>query len=85
MHAGKLSNSPRLQRLLSILKAHPDGMTTMQLVQWTGSCAVHSDVAELRAEPNLIPVACEYQGKRDGRRIYLYRVEDSDRSLAAMV
>lgn len=76
MHAAKLAKSPRLQRLLSILRAHPEGMTTMALVQWTGSCAVHSDVAELRAAPNLIPIACEYQGMRDGRRVFRYRIEE---------
>lgn len=73
MHAARLSRSPRLQRLLSILKAHPEGMTTLALVQWTGSCAVHSDCAELRA--NGIPIACEYQGLRDGRRVFKYRIE----------
>lgn len=75
MHAAKLSRSPRLKRLLSILRAHPEGMTTMALVQWTGSCAVHSDVAEIRA--NGVPVACEYQGMRDGRRVFRYRLEEA--------
>ena len=75
MHAADLAKSPRLRRTLDVLRAHPAGLTTMALVQWTGSCAVHSDVAELRA--NGIPVTCEYQGLRDGRRIYLYRVEEA--------
>lgn len=75
MHAAKLSRSPRLRRLRDVLEAHPDGLTTLALVQWTGSCAVHSDVAELRQ--NGVPVACEYQGKRDGRRVYLYRIEEA--------
>jgi hypothetical protein len=75
MHAADLSRSPRLRRTLDVLRAHPDGLTTLALVQWTGSCAAHSDVAELRA--NGIKVACEYQGMRDGRRIYRYRIEEA--------
>lgn len=75
MHAAKLCRSPRLMRTLDVLRAHPDGLTTLELVQWTGSCAVHSDVAEIRA--NGIGVACEYLGTRDGRRIYRYRVEEA--------
>lgn len=75
MHAAVLSRSPRLRRTLDVLRAHPDGLTTLALVQWTGSCAVHSDVAELRA--NGVNVACQYQGTRDGRRIYRYRIEEA--------
>lgn len=75
MHAAALERSPRLRRTLDVLRAHPDGLTTMQLVNWTGSCAVHSDVSELRA--NGIGVACEYLGQRDGRRIYRYRLEEA--------
>ena len=73
MHAGKLSNSPRLRRLLDVLEAHPDGLTTMELIHWTGSCAVHSDVAELRA--NGIKVGCQYERTVNGRRVYRYRLE----------
>lgn len=75
MHAATLERSPRLRRLRDVLAAHPDGLTTMALVQWTGSCAVHSDVAELRA--NGIGVACEYLGTREGRRVYRYRLEEA--------
>jgi hypothetical protein len=75
MHAADLSRSPRLRRVLDVLKAHPDsGMTTLELVHWTGSCAVHSDIAELRA--NGIKVGCTYEGTRNGRRVYRYRLED---------
>lgn len=75
MNAARLSNSPRLRRTLDVLRAHPDGLTTMALMQWTGSCAPHSDCAELRA--NGIAVSCTYQGMRDGRRIYRYKVEEA--------
>ena len=75
MHAASLAKSPRLQRTLNVLKAHPAGLTTMELVHQTGSCAVHSDAAELRA--NGIPVSCEYQGTQNGRRIYRYRLEEA--------
>ena len=75
MNAARLSGSPRLRRLRDVLAAHPDGLTTLAIVQWTGSCAVHSDVAELRA--NGIGVACEYQGMKGGRRIYRYRLQEA--------
>ena len=75
MHAAKLSRSPRLQRTLDVLRAHPGGCTTLELVLLTGSCAAHSDVAEIRA--NGIPVSCQYERTANGRRVYRYRVEEA--------
>jgi len=75
MNAAKLSRSPRLQKTLEVLRAHPDGCTTLELVLFTGSCAAHSDVAEIRA--NGIPVSCSYQRTANGRRVYLYRLEEA--------
>lgn len=75
MHAARLSNSPRLQRTLDVLRAHPDGCTTLELVLHTGSCAAHSDVAELRA--NGVNVACAYDRTANGRRVYRYRIEEA--------
>lgn len=75
MHAAKLDRSPRLARTLDVLRAHPGGCTTLELVLHTGSCAVHSDVAELRA--NGIPVRCVYERTANGRRVYRYTVEEA--------
>lgn len=75
MHAASLSRSHRLQKTLDVIRAHPGGCTTYELVLLTGSCAVHSDVAELRA--NGIPVSCAYERTANGRRVYRYRVEEA--------
>ena len=75
MHAARLDSSPRLKRTLAVLEAHPDGCTTLELVLLTGSCAAHSDVAELRA--NGIPVECRYERTANGRRVYRYRVREA--------
>lgn len=77
MHAARLDSSPRLQRTLEVIRAHPGGCTTLELVLLTGSCAVHSDVAELRAEPNKIPISCRYERTVNGRRVYRYRLEEA--------
>ena len=62
--------SSRLKTLLDILK---DGCshTTKELQDRTGSCAVHSDIAEIRA--NGITVVRRYAGKNmNGRQINYY-------------
>lgn len=72
MHAASLDRSSRLRRTIEVLRAHPGGCTTLDLVLLTGSCAVHSDVSELRA--NGIPISCEYERTTNGRRVYRYRI-----------
>ena len=73
MHAANADKSRRLCRTLAILRAHPDGLTTMELISWTGSVAPHSDAAELRA--NGYNVECRYHGTTpEGRRVYRYRL-----------
>lgn len=74
LHAARLSSSPRLQRLLEVLEAHPGGISTLQIVLLTNSCAVHSDVSELR--DNKIDVRHWYAGKTaNGRRVSMYRLQ----------
>ncbi len=74
-HAARLHSSARLQRVLDVLRGHPAGISTRDLILFTGSCAPHSDVAELRA--NGIRVDCEAAGKsRDGRRIFRYTLRE---------
>lgn len=71
MHAANPSRSARLTRLLDVLRAHPDGLTTRELIAWTGSVAPHSDCAELRQAGYLID--CRYEGTTaEGRRVYRY-------------
>ena len=73
MNAAKLENSGRLQAVKSVLN---DGKwhTTLDLMKHTHGCAIHSDIAELRA--NGVGVECQYYGTNDqGWRVYRYRLE----------
>ena len=73
-HAARLERSARLQRVLVVLRAHPAGITTRELILFTGSCAPHSDVAELRANGYL--VACDGVGRTgDGRKVFRYTLK----------
>ena len=66
IHAARLSESPRLQRLAEVL-AGGGWYSTRDLFMQAGICAVNSAVAELRA--NGIGVEC----RRVGRGRYEYR------------
>ena len=72
MHHARIEKSPRLQKALdALLRAGAKGLTTLDLFMATGSMAVHSDVAELRA--NGYSVSCAMVGKNaSGRRVYRY-------------
>lgn len=77
MNHADLSKSQRLQAVARLLRDFPDGLTTFELASAAGSVAIHSDVAELRA--NGLDIDCQYEGKTaHGRRIYRYslRVEE---------
>jgi len=69
MHAADSSKSQRLRRMLDDLRAFA-GSTTFEIQQRTRSCAVHSDIAELRQNGYIIDRVCE--GKRNGRQINRY-------------
>ena len=75
MHAAKLANSARLRATLLALQRGP--ATTAWLAAVTGSCAVHSDIAELRA--NGVAVACRLLRVTPGtrRRVYEYRLANA--------
>jgi hypothetical protein len=65
-HAALLDNSPRLQRVLTLLQEGPK--TTRELARMADVCAVNSIVSELRRNGCLIACAAV-----DGRKgIYLY-------------
>ena len=73
MNAAKLEKSSRLQAVLAFLRDRGErGATTAELQAATGSMAIHSDVAEVRA--NGVEVSCAYDGTSNGRRVYRYRL-----------
>jgi phosphatidylserine/phosphatidylglycerophosphate/cardiolipin synthase-like enzyme len=73
-HAARVDSSQRLRTLLSaLLKAGDRGLTTRELIDSTGSCAPHSDVAELRS--NGYTVVCSFAGlSGEGRRVHRYTI-----------
>lgn len=72
IHAAREGKSKRLQKVLSVLADHRPH-STWQIAQRTQSVAVHTDIAELRANGHTIETAlrgCTSEGKR----IYTYRL-----------
>jgi len=69
MHHGS-DKTPRLSRALSVLEAHPRGLTTAEIQSWTGSMAPATDISELRQSGH--EIECRSEGMRNGRRIYRY-------------
>ena len=65
LHAGDIRTSRRLQDTAAILRtAGAVGITTLGISRATGSCAVHSDIAGLRANGFVI----EKKRERDTER-----------------
>ena len=80
MHAGRLESSDRLQRVLAVLRANPEGLTTREVTDLAGILAVSATMAELRQRllPEGLTVRCDYVAKtRHGARIYRYRLEEA--------
>lgn len=69
MHAAKLENSPRLQRVLAYLRRH-GAATTLEIAQACTVCAVNSIVDELRA--NGFTIVC--QAVKGARGVYRYEL-----------
>lgn len=72
MHAARLDHSPRLQRVHDLLK---DGIerSTLDILRAAHVCAVHSCVAELRA--NGFYIECrQVRDRLTGERTWLYRM-----------
>ena len=66
-------DSPRLAKLLAYLRERGNlGATTFELTAECLTTRAASDVSELRA--NGIPVACEYVGMSNGRKVHRYKV-----------
>ena len=72
MHAARLDQSPRLQRVLATL-ADGQEHTTRDILKAAQVCAVNSTVAELRA--NGFRIVCRQEVTTDGR-IWLYRLKE---------
>lgn len=73
MNAARLSESPRLRRVLEALERNPKGLTTRGLILEANVCAVNSCAAELRA--NGVPISCSPVPGAKG--VYLYRLEEA--------
>lgn len=71
MHAGRIETSGRLKDTYAVL-ADRQWHSTRDIARLTGSCAVHSDIAGLRA--NKFKIA-RRQSTRMMTRIYEYRLE----------
>ena len=71
MHSAAVERSPRLQRVLALLR---DGNehSTRAIVQECDVCAVNAIVAELR--DNGYPVECRQEVRPGGGRVWLYRL-----------
>ncbi len=73
MHFAKLSESFRLQSVMNILSDFGEH-STFEIMRATNSCAVHSDISELRA--NGIPIKRIYRGKnQNGRQLNFYQLK----------
>ncbi len=72
MRAARLAHSPRLQALHELLAERgASGATSREIVLETGSCAPHSDVAELRANGLDVQCALDHVSP-NRRRVYRY-------------
>ncbi len=76
IHAAVLENSPRLQRVLTYLRAMgPRGATTMEIVIGARVAVAGTAVSELRS--NGISVDCKMETEKGGRtRIYRYTLAE---------
>lgn len=73
MHAAKINDSPRLQKVLNYLRYH-GARTTMEIALGCKVCAVNSIIAELRE--NGYTVDC--QAVKGQRGVYQYRLIEGE-------
>lgn len=73
MHAARIEDSPRLQKVLEFLR-HKRAATTFEIIQGCNVCAVNSIIAELRA--NGYNVTCSAVPKQRG--VYRYELIEGD-------
>ena len=73
MHAARIENSERLTRILTLLSAHPEGVTGLDISIRCNVLNPATYVSELRA--NGYDIRAAYMGQNDNkRRIYSYRL-----------
>lgn len=73
MHAARIEESPRLNRVLEYLRFHGPS-TTMEIMLGCQVCAVNSIIAELRANGYI--VTC--QAVKGKRGVYSYRLIEGE-------
>lgn len=74
MHAAKLSDSPRLQRVLAFLRERGKrGATTFEIINVANVVAVNSAISELRVNGHGVLCAQERGGDA---RIYRYTLSE---------
>jgi len=66
IHAARIEKSERLRATARALRVYGNP-TTRQIGQMTGSCAVHTDIAELRANGLKIECRCIHRGRFEYR------------------
>lgn len=71
MHAAKIINSTRLQRIYNLL-SDGEEHSTREIVHKCNVCAVNSAVSELRA--NGVNIVCRQRPSRNGRRHWTYQL-----------
>jgi hypothetical protein len=74
MHAAKLENSPRLQRVLSFLRRSRKP-TTRDIIRECDVCAVNSIIAELNAPINGFNIVCTPVAGQRG--VYQYELDEN--------
>ena len=71
MKAANYKKSPRLQKLLQVMRDGEE-RSTYQLMMATGSVAVSTNISELRAQG--AQIACRVE-RRNGKRVWLYTLQ----------
>ena len=66
IHYAKLEKSPRLQRVLKVLKGG-GWFSTRDIVRWADVCAVNSAITELRRNDINIQTRCVGRGRFEYR------------------
>jgi hypothetical protein len=76
MHAARPDKSERLKRVLEVLRAHPYGVSSLNLQEQAQTVAPGTCVSELRRAGYAI--RCEYLMRKDnGSKVYIYSLGET--------
>jgi hypothetical protein len=76
MHAASPDKSERLKRVLDVLRAHPHGISSINLQEQAETVAPGTCVSELRRAG--YPIKCEYlMRKANGSKVYIYTIGEA--------